>query len=177
MLIFRQLISIILCRFVFAYFQTAFDELCTRVCVLWTRLSRSPADGRYEIYCILLWIILRNPNFIFYMIFRTELIKDSCHQYFMRERVLSYRHDYISKLLPWVCSLCSFYAIANNDQFIKMSDCRFSKKTRPKLSAPRKKSRHNLKNIRKEYIKSTKLGIPHLTLENNDIQVSMICLV
>lgn len=57
-----------------------------------------------------------------------------------------------------------------------MSDWRFSKKTRPKLSAPRKKSRHNLKNIRKEYIKSTKL-VPHLTLENNDIQVSVICFV
>jgi len=45
-----------------------------------------------------------------------------------------------------------------------MSDWRFSKKTRPKLSAPRKKLRHNLLNI---YFKNSRI------LENNDIQVSI----
>jgi len=45
-----------------------------------------------------------------------------------------------------------------------MSDWRFSKKTRPKLSAPRKKLRHNLKNIHSKITQ---------TLETNDIQVSM----
>ncbi|XP_060858281.1 uncharacterized protein LOC132935681 [Metopolophium dirhodum] len=43
-----------------------------------------------------------------------------------------------------------------------MSDWRFSKKTRAKLSAPRKKSRHNLKNLHSKITK---------TLENNDIQI------
>ena len=45
-----------------------------------------------------------------------------------------------------------------------MNDWRFSKKTRPKLSAPRKKIRHNLKNIHSKI---------NRTFENGDIQVSM----
>lgn len=54
-----------------------------------------------------------------------------------------------------------------------MSNWRFTKKTHPKLSAPRKKPRHNLKNLHEKPIKNSKLGISHPTLENNDIQISM----
>ncbi|XP_025194239.1 uncharacterized protein LOC112593873 [Melanaphis sacchari] len=43
-----------------------------------------------------------------------------------------------------------------------MRDWRFSKKTRPKVSAPWKKLRHNLKNL---HSKNTRI------LENNDIQI------
>lgn len=45
-----------------------------------------------------------------------------------------------------------------------MRDWRFSKKTYPKVSAPRKKLRHNLNNL---HSKNTRI------LENNDIQVSI----
>jgi hypothetical protein len=45
-----------------------------------------------------------------------------------------------------------------------MSDWRYSKKMRPKLTAPRKKLRHNLKNLQSKNSK---------TLEDNDIQVGI----
>jgi hypothetical protein len=75
--------------------------------------------------------------------------------------IVSYYHQFV--FIDVSLTLCSLYAIIANNNIFNMNDWRFSKKTRPKLSAPRKKIRHNLRNIHSKI---------NRTLNNDDIQVS-----